>query len=230
MSAVSAARKRRAGPLPAEPIRNTSIPQSNNSVPLPAARAGLTLPEVIALVDKRLVTLEKFMNDTKSQTNDVPREPKIKFEFENSEESSPSFTNEIIEEFNSRFVLLTEEMTALKDIILNLQSYTMSVNKVLMEERIQIISDLGTIVEEGEEGEGEEEEEGEIVESGESGKTDEIYDSVTNLNNSIGQEESSDSREESALNKDVNENGMTKYGIPIPEKIPRYQPKSVKFA
>ena len=173
---------------------------------------GLTLQEVIALVDKRLVTLEKFMGDTKSQTTtDIPREPKIKFELEeDSTENSRPLNDEIIEEFNSRFLLLTEEMTNLKDIILNLQSYTMSVNKILMEERVQIISDLGTIIEEDEEEDGksipkEKEEEQMHIEA--------IYpidEEVKEVNQ-------------------VDEEGMTKYGIPTPDKIPKIQPKSVKF-
>ena len=214
MSAVSAARKRRTGPLPAEPVYSTpatNIQSNNNNIPQ-QPKMGLTLQEVIALVDKRLVTLEKFMGDTKSQTTtDIPREPKIKFELEeDSTENSRPLNDEIIEEFNSRFLLLTEEMTNLKDIILNLQSYTMSVNKILMEERVQIISDLGTIIEEDEEEDGksipkEKEEEQMHIEA--------IYpidEEVKEVNQ-------------------VDEEGMTKYGIPTPDKIPKIQPKSVKF-
>lgn len=146
-SAVSAARKRRAGIIPQEPSR-TINPISNTNTPAPSQKNGLTLPEVIALVDKRLTTLEKFMNDTKDNI-EVPREPKVKFQIDESEINS-SVSNDIIEEFNSRFILLSEEISNIKDIVLSLQSYTMSVNKVLMEERIQIISNLETI-EEGDE-------------------------------------------------------------------------------
>jgi hypothetical protein len=186
MSAVSAARKRRAGPQPPEPVRNVSV--SNMPPPAPSTKQGLTLPEVIALVDKRLVILEKFMNDTKSQTQsfDIPREPKVRFEIDDPTESSP-LSNEVIEEFNSRFVLLTEEITTLKDIVLNLQSYTMSVNKILMEERIQIMPDLGNIDEYDENGEKNQNEGNEAIEGIE--------------------------------NEEPIEDGMTKYGIPMPEKI-----------
>jgi hypothetical protein len=182
-SAVAAARKRRAGSQP-EPIRNISTNSYNPNItssPMPQ-KSGLTLPEVISLVDKRLITLEKFMNETKTEVLDLPREPKVKFEMD----EVPTFSNELVEEFNARFVLLTEEITNLKDIVMNLQSYTMSVNKVLMEERIQIISDLGTIPEDEEEQDNEDEK---------------------------GEEE-----EEPVVNDD----GMTKYGIPIPSKLPTY--------
>jgi len=199
-SAVSAARKRRAGALPAEPVRN--VPTTPPNIPASAPKAGLTLPEVIALVDRRLVTLEKFMNESKSQESS----PKIKFEVDEGEPAEPVLNDEIIDEFNSRFVILTEELNKLKDIILSLQSYTMSVNKVLMEERIQFISDLGN---DGEEAEPEEE--GEPVQEG-----DVQVDGDVLLNDNVEGE--------------IDENGMTKFGIPIPEMIPRIPSKSVKFA
>jgi hypothetical protein len=225
MSAVNAARKRRAGALPVEPVRNTPTMQSNQQQPpIPQQKMGLTLPEVIALVDKRLVTLERFMNETKSQPQQQSPESVPKIAFETETDESPVFNDEIIEEFNSRFLLLTEEMTTLKDIILNLQSYTMSVNKVLMEERIQIISDLGTMVERDEEGEEENEEnkrEKEEDKSDEGVQEIEEADGVT----TFGGPSNADLTE---TTPDVDENGMTKYGIPIPELIPRY--KSVNFA
>ena len=194
-SAVSSARKRRAGPIPPEPVRN--MPASNMQTQAPP-RAGLTLPEVIALVDKRLVTLEKFMNETKSEP---PREPKVRFEVDEEQQQNevPELSDDIIEEFNSRFLLLTEEMANIKDIIMKLQSYTMSVNKVLMEERIQIISNLG--IEEGEEGE--EREQGE------------------------GEGEDEDVVENNKLNSEVDKNGLTEFGIPLPENIPRIDPMTI---
>jgi hypothetical protein len=38
--------------------------------------------------------------------------------------------------------MLAEEIADLKDIVLKLQSYTMEVNKTLMEDRINILSDV----------------------------------------------------------------------------------------
>ena len=40
--------------------------------------------------------------------------------------------------------IIVEEIANLKDIVLKLQSYTMDVNKTLLEERINILSDLGS--------------------------------------------------------------------------------------
>jgi hypothetical protein len=190
-SAVSAARKRRAGPLPVEPSRNIS----NTPSPHIQQKAGLTLPEVIALVDKRLVTPEKFMNDSKS--NETVKESKIKFELDEPS-TSLNISDDIIEEFNNRFLILTEEMSNLKDIIMKLQSYTMSVNKVLMEERIQIISNLGSI-EEREEDDNEE-------------TCVEYFQSDPDIN-----EKPEDTEEKVSIAN----NDITEYGIPIPSKIKR---------
>jgi hypothetical protein len=48
------------------------------------------------------------------------------------------------EEYENRFAMLANEIAELKDIVLKLQSYTMEVNKTLMQERVQILSDLGS--------------------------------------------------------------------------------------
>ena len=42
----------------------------------------------------------------------------------------------VLDEFQSRFEILAEELSSLKNIVLSLQSYTMDVNKRLLEERI----------------------------------------------------------------------------------------------
>ena len=55
----------------------------------------------------------------------------------------PSNLAEIISEYNSRFDLLAEEINNLKDVILKLQTFTMEVNKTLMDERIRVLSDIG---------------------------------------------------------------------------------------
>ena len=50
--------------------------------------------------------------------------------------------DEVIDEINNRFELLAGEVAELKDILIKLQSYTMEVNKRLVDERIQILSDV----------------------------------------------------------------------------------------
>lgn len=86
-------------PYQYSPIESPPSPQS----------AGLTLPQVIALVDKRLIHLETNM----ATKTDVP----------------PN------DEIENRFEILAEEISNIKEIVLKLQSYTMSVNKMLLDEK-----------------------------------------------------------------------------------------------
>jgi hypothetical protein len=56
------------------------------------------------------------------------------------EESSVA---EVLQEYENRFMLLAEEIAQLKDTLMKLQTYTMDVNKMLLEERVNVLSDLG---------------------------------------------------------------------------------------
>jgi hypothetical protein len=122
-SAVASAKNRRAGIKPTTPQ-----PQENTT---PQQPSGLTLQQVISLIDTRLVKLEKFMNE-KQETNTTT-----------NTDSNESIHYNIIEEFQQRFLVLAEEINLLKDTVLKLQSYTMDVNRTLLEERINVLSDLG---------------------------------------------------------------------------------------
>lgn len=106
---MSAARKRRAQEPPSlpQPIQSRLLPNQPQQ-PSP----GLTLPQVIGLIDSRLTKLELI-----TSTDAV---------VENQENT---------EEFETRFDILAEEISNLKQIVLSLQSYTMDVNKILFDER-----------------------------------------------------------------------------------------------
>lgn len=155
MSQSNAAAIRRRAPIDAsKPIlpnnKNQSQQQSNQ---VNVNSAGLTLPQVITLVDKRLITLEKFMQESKEMPKTVKFEP-VQVQSTGSMQNSQTqeqnhelvqvqaFTS-VIDEYNHRFELLAAEIDNLKDIVLKLQSFTMEVNKTLMDERIHIFSDLG---------------------------------------------------------------------------------------
>ena len=122
MSAANSAAKKRRAPPSTEPIR----PQTSMSVPATNPNIGLTLPQVIALIDKRLVHLETLSKETVTDASngevDVERE-----------QISP----EILDEFNARFEIMAEEIANLKNIVMNLQMYTMEVNKQLLERQNQ---------------------------------------------------------------------------------------------
>lgn len=137
-TALASARRRRAGPeavAPAPGVRQTN-PQPN----FPGAQQqanmgpGLTLPQVIALVDKRLNNLEQFVQTQSSNQTQVELKEEI--------EMRP-----IIEEYNTRFDIIADELASLKDTIMKLQTYTMEVNRTLMEDRIRILSDEPTSLE-----------------------------------------------------------------------------------
>jgi len=126
--AIASARQRRAGiqePPPVQQQQQQIQPQ------------GLTLPQVISVVDTRLIKLEKFMNEMQSQPQqsqtDLPQN--INYQSSNSESSQSTISQPLIEEFQNRFDLLAQEIMNLKDIVMKLQSYTMDVNKILLEER-----------------------------------------------------------------------------------------------
>jgi len=133
-SAVASAKNRRAGIKPTTPPVQTDI--SN-----PQPSQGLTLPQVIALIDTRLIKLEKFMNE--KEQNQSVGSVSINTPFNENKESIPSNIVDILEEYQQRFLLLADEINLLKDTVLKLQTYTMDVNKTLLEERINILSDLG---------------------------------------------------------------------------------------
>jgi hypothetical protein len=133
-TALAAARKRRAPP---EPVQ-TAKPGQQNSSTQQQQQNGFTLPQVISVIDNRLLNLEKFMKETKEQGPSQQNVNTIK-ELEISDNSH------ILDEMDSRFEILAQEISNLKDIVLKLQCYTMEVNKTLVEERINVFSDLGNV-------------------------------------------------------------------------------------
>lgn len=136
MSMSSVARKRRSEvqtqPQQA-PVYNPNIQPQQQQQQVQQQKpmgTGLTLPQVISVIDTRLIHLENFMKETKSVE---------KVDYPASAEISPEF----IEEVESKFDIIAREISELKDVVLKLQSFTMDVNKSLLEERIHILSDLG---------------------------------------------------------------------------------------
>jgi hypothetical protein len=129
-SSNAAAIRRRVGPQAAPaPIPSNASTQSSNSNP-PSTPTQMTLQQVISTVDKRLTQLETIVKSNNNNTNT-----------NNNNESSDLPL--VVDEFNNRFELIVTEINSLKDIVMKLQSYTMEVNKMLVDERIHILSDLG---------------------------------------------------------------------------------------
>jgi hypothetical protein len=132
-AANAAAKKRRAN------MGNNAFTTSTNPVPAPLgatnstsptdkSRSAMTLPQVIALVDTRLTKLEE--NASKSSAMSIPTD------VVRDEELKP-----ILQEYDHRFSMLATQINDLKDMLMKLQTYTMDVNKTLLEERIQFVSE-----------------------------------------------------------------------------------------
>jgi hypothetical protein len=131
MSSIAAAKKRRAG-ITASVPEPPRLPNGGVALPQQQPQQGLTLPQVIALLDSRITKLEKSANDKPQVQSQV-----------NEQELLPSNITDILDDFQEKFVILAGEINSLKDIVLKLQSYTMDVNKILLEDRIQVLSDIG---------------------------------------------------------------------------------------
>ncbi len=144
--ALASARKRRAppNPNPVQALPNTST--ANNS------QSGLTLPQVISLIDRRLINLETFVNKQQSEneknvSNDNKPDPVLISSapvVDHTEDIVKLNENvhELANEFNARYDILANEILDIKNLLLKLQSFTMEVNKSLMDERIRILSDI----------------------------------------------------------------------------------------
>ena len=115
-------------------IRRRANIQTNNPPPVPQKQANSnnspnavsqkpTLTQFITSLDERIKNLEN------------------KAQISNSE----GFDAKLIEEYNTRFDILANEIGELKDVILKLQSFTMEVNKSLYDDRIQIMSDIPNV-------------------------------------------------------------------------------------
>ena len=146
--ALASARQRRAGASSSTPETTQSASSSSSSSSSSTNTAGLTLPQVISLIDSRLSVLEKFMNDTKGLRMQTPvvNENITMTEVSPVQPSSiqPSSVQPVLDEYNNRFMMLAEEIGQMKDTLMKLQSYTMDVNKMLLDERVNVLSDLGS--------------------------------------------------------------------------------------
>ena len=127
-SALASARKRRSN------AESPPIPETAGR-PGSAPGTGLTIQQVVAVVDKRLLVLEGFMTETRSKPFNT-----LSSVSEQAAVDLPTNLKEVLEEYGSRFDIIADEIANIKNMMLSLQSFTMDVNKKLMEERIRILS------------------------------------------------------------------------------------------
>jgi hypothetical protein len=139
--ALASARKRRAQadapasptPNPASSIYNRSSSSSSQQQQSSAQLNpnALTLPQVISVVDHRLTLVEQYVKEQKERGDTVANTAAV---------SLPENVTEILGEYSDRFDIIADELASLKNMLLSLQSFTMDVNKKLMDERIHLLS------------------------------------------------------------------------------------------
>lgn len=121
MSASNAAAiRRRAANANQEQIQSTPVQQTQQST----TQRPKTVTELVVQLNARVNELEQKVDIS---GNNIPEN-----------------LQNIIQEYNMRFDIIAEEISVLKDTVLKLQTYTMDVNKMLLNERIQILSDMST--------------------------------------------------------------------------------------
>ena len=132
-AANSAAKKRRAG------VIDTPQPTTAAAAAPSPVSSGLTIHQVVALFDKRLSILEKTVTDfiqtyTEEVDDDVVTggsgSSTVTQEAINDIATS---SKEMMDEFGARFEMLADEIDTMKNTVLTLQTYTLSVNKMLLE-------------------------------------------------------------------------------------------------
>jgi len=154
-SATSAAKRRRAAPFMSTPVTPSNVSQVNNNTQQGSfqnAQQGqsepklLTLQQVIALVDSRLTNLEKNVVEIKSlpssENPEQQSESRPEYNNEDIKQTVESIMYEYLNEFNERCEILANEISSIKNIVIELQSYTMSVNRMLLEEKMNAQSDV----------------------------------------------------------------------------------------
>ena len=135
MSSINAAKKRRANlAQPTHVVGQQAQYAPNTAPPTNAARSSnaLTLPQVLKMIDNRLIALEK-QPSVSSQSTTV----------DTTSSEIVEGLKGVIDEYEERFQMMANEIQIMKETVLKLQTYTMDVNKTLLEERVQIMSAQG---------------------------------------------------------------------------------------
>lgn len=123
----SLAKKRRVN-LPTPPPTNSPVPMNNPSQPISGGeRKPMTLPQVLSILEKRLIALEKNSLN-KPVIEAPPPAPAV-----------DDSIKETLDEYETRFDMLADQINYIKDTVMKLQTFTMEVNKTLLEERGQIM-------------------------------------------------------------------------------------------
>jgi uncharacterized tellurite resistance protein B-like protein len=107
----------------------------------------LTIPQAVQLMELRMTSLENVVKD--SLANAGTRTVAAASAADSTVYASMEELDQVVAEYDERFQIMakevaqvTTEMAKFTEMFLQLQSYTMNVNKMLYEERVQLLSEL----------------------------------------------------------------------------------------
>jgi hypothetical protein len=135
-----------------QPIQQTS--QSPETVNGQAnMQRPMSLQQVISVFDKRLLHIEGHILKNGGLNNESTKidNSVVTKDMESLKESIRENLDGQFSEFDHRYQLLANEIANLKQIVLKLQSYSLEINKSLMDERSEILSKLNNVQEKVEE-------------------------------------------------------------------------------
>lgn len=129
---LASAKAKRAG---INPPPSTISPRSQAPPPQPGGGGGvrLTVPQVLVMLESRITKLETGVMSAPVSKPTSPAPAQTDFQ-------------STLDDLESKFMMLAEEISTMKDVIMKLQAFTMDVNKTMFDERIHIMSDIDTSI------------------------------------------------------------------------------------
>ena len=134
-----------------QPQQRTPMPETVDSQP--NMQRPMSLQQVISVFDKRLLHIEGHIIKNGYANNQTEKvdSSSITKDMDSLKESIRANLDGQFSEFDHRYQLLANEISNLKQIVLKLQSYSLEINKSLMDERNEILSKLNNVQEKVEE-------------------------------------------------------------------------------
>tara|TARA_B100000886_G_C20232812_1_gene411264 strand:- start:4 stop:456 length:453 start_codon:yes stop_codon:yes gene_type:complete len=127
-NSIAAAKRRRAGNMNTDnnvvpPGSNTCSPNTNTSM-FQQQSSRMSIPNYLSLMEKKILELEQKMPNN-DQVN-------IQIEVDGEDGKKVISMTEYMEDMDKKFNLLVEEMSNMKETIMDLQRFTMNVNSKLV--------------------------------------------------------------------------------------------------
>ena len=147
-SAISSAKRRRANNVLTSPLFQNPENQQNQSNSHDKSsiedmpNRPLTLQQALQILNGRIVQLERTASNGPVENTSTENTPTSSVDETRVQEIVSNMMETHLSEFNHRYEILASEILNLKHIVMKLQSYTLDINKTLIEERIQVLSEM----------------------------------------------------------------------------------------